>query len=123
LEENYEPNPGSRYVTLAKGPYENDLVIDTSPHQRGSALDKANELEGLLANSDEGYKRLDRNLHHFDHRLVVEWSYEVEGDAFTDIIFYRGPNGYAVLGRSDRAHFRETRDLTRAVARSVRPMR
>jgi hypothetical protein len=98
LEENYEPNPGSRYVTLARGPYENALVIDTSPHQHGSALYKANELEGLLASSDEGYQRIDRNLHRVDHRLVVEWSYEVEGDAFTDILFYRGPNGYAVLG-------------------------
>jgi hypothetical protein len=123
LEENYEPNPGSRYVTLARGPYENALVIDTSPHQRGSALDKANELEGLLASSDEGYRRIDRNLHRVDHHLVVEWSYEVEGDTFTDILFYRGPNGYAVLGRSDKAHFRETRDLARAVARSVRPIR
>lgn len=122
LEENYAPNPGSRFVTLARGPYDNSVVIDTSPHQSGGTLDKTNGLEGLLANSGEGYRRLDRNLHRVDRHLVVEWSYEVEGDAFTDILFSRGPNGYAVLGRSDQAHFRETRDLTRAIARSVKPL-
>jgi hypothetical protein len=122
LEEDYAPNPGARYVTVARGPYGDALVIDTSPNQSGNALGKADELEGLLASSGEGYRRLDRKLRHNDHRLVVEWSYEIEGDAFTDILFYRGRNGYAVLGRSDRAHFRETRDLTRDVARSVKPV-
>lgn len=121
LQEDYASQPGSRYVTLARGPYDNSLVIDTTPHESGDALDSANELERLLTTNGIGYRRLSRRLYHLDKRLVVEWSYELEGDAFTDILFYRGSDGFAVLGRSNQDHFRETRDLTRLVARSVHP--
>jgi hypothetical protein len=123
LDEDFAPNPGKRYVTLARGPVENSLDIDTSlidpENVGGDPLKKARELEDLVARNGRGYKRLRWRHYQSKGSPTVEWSYRLEGDAFTDIFFYRGPNGFAVLGRSAPAHFRETRDLTRMVAESV----
>ncbi len=124
LRENYKPNPGDRHVTLAIGPYGNSIDIDTSvidPANVGkTALPFQAELERLLAANGVAYKRISRNVSRAsDGEPVVEWSYELEGDVFTDILFFRGPSGFAVLGRSSESHFRETRDLARLVARSI----
>lgn len=124
LEEDYEPNPVGRHVTLANGPYGNSVLIDTSvkdPEKVGkTALSSQVELERGLADSYPGYSRLALRVFRADDgEPVVEWSYRVEGDVFTNILFFRGPSGFAVRGRSGDSHFRETRDLTRYIARSL----
>jgi hypothetical protein len=124
LAEDFEPNPGDRHVTLALGPYDNSLVIDTSvtdPENVGkTALPFQEELEQGLEESEKGYDRISKRLSRApDGELVVEWSYRLEGDVFTDILFFRGPSGFAILGRSGAPHFHETRDLTRYVARAL----
>lgn len=125
LDEDFAPNPGERFVTLARGPAENSLDIDTSlidpKNKGGNPLEKARELRELLAQNGTGYRLLSWRRDQVRGSLTVEWSYRLEGDAFTDIFFYRGPSGFAVLGRSAPPHFRETRDLTRVIARSVDP--
>jgi hypothetical protein len=125
LDEDFAPNPEERFVTLARGPAENSLDIDTSlidvENKGGNPLEKARELEELVARNGTGYRLLSWRQYQLRGGLAVEWSYRLEGDAFTDIFFYRGPSGFAVLGRSAPAHFRETRDLTRIVAGSVSP--
>jgi hypothetical protein len=125
LRENYKRNPGDRHVTLGIGPYSNSIDIDTSvidPENIGkSALPFQTKLEQLLATNGTGYHRIRRHIFRAaDGELVVEWSYKLEGDVLTDTLFFRGPSGFAVLGCSDETHFRETRDLTRLIARSVK---
>jgi hypothetical protein len=121
LEEDFTPNPGDRFVTLARGPYDNSVDIDSSTIDGETVLEHVRILEGQLSNSDEGYRRLDWQVRHSDGQVLVEWSYELEGDAFANIQFHRGSSTFAVLGRSNQNHFRETRDLTRLIARSVDP--
>lgn len=125
LREDFAPNPEERFVTLAMGPGGSSLDIDTSlidPENQGSdPLESAHELEGLLAKNAPGYKRLSWRVYRMDGNLTVEWSYMTEGDAFTDIFFYRGPSSFAVRGRGNPRHFRELRDLTRFVAQSIDP--
>lgn len=126
LEEDYEPNPEERFVTLARGPRDSALVIDTSAvdeYKHRNALDNANELEDLLSRNAPGYRRIGWRVSDGDGGPIVEWSYEVEGAVSTDILFYRGDWGFAVLGRSEQPHFRETRDLARAVVRSIIPVK
>jgi hypothetical protein len=126
LDEDFTPNREQRFVTLARGPAENSLDIDTSlidpENKGGNPLEKAQELEEIVAQNGTGYQRLSWRRYPSRGALTVEWSYRLEGDAFTDIFFYRGRSGFAVLGRSAPKHFRETRDLTRLVARSVNPL-
>jgi hypothetical protein len=123
LDENFAPNAEERFVTLAIGPAENSVDIDTSTidpeNIGGNPLEKARELEHIVAQNGIGYRRLAWRRYQQQGSLTIEWSYRLEGDAFTDIFFYRGPNGFAVLGRSSPRHFRETRDLTQMVAKSV----
>lgn len=124
LAENFELNPGDRHVTLAIGPYDNSLVIDTSvidPENVGkTAVPFQEELERGLEESEQGYSRISKRVFRApDGEPVVEWSYRLEGDVLTDILFFRGPSGFAILGRSGESHFHETRDLTRFVAHSL----
>lgn len=121
LEEDFTPNPGGRYVTLARGPYDNAVDIDTSTVDGETALEHVRNLEDQLSNTDEGYRRLDLQVRHPAGQVLVEWSYELEGDAFMNIQFHRGGSTFAVLGRSNQNHFRETSDLTRLIAGSVEP--
>jgi hypothetical protein len=130
LRENYDLNPGDRHVTLAIGPYSNSIDIDTSaidPENVGkTALPFQAKLERSLAENGVAYRRISKHVFHAsDGEPIVEWSYRLEGDVFTDILFFRGPSGFAVLGRSGESHFRETRDLARLIARSVeaKPLR
>jgi hypothetical protein len=124
FEEDFHPEPEDRFVTLLRGDHKNALVIDTSPldpeNIGGNPLKKARELRMLLAKNGLGYKFLDWRRYKDGGSLGVEWSYMIEGDAATDTFFYRGDNGFAVLGRGDPSHFREMRDLTRLVAGSIR---
>jgi len=130
LRENYDLNRGDRHVTLAIGPYNNSIDIDTSvidPENVGkTALPFQAKLEKSLVENGVGYRRISKHVFHAsDGEPIVEWSYRLEGDVFTDILFFRGPSGFAVLGRSGESHFRETRDLARLIARSVeaKPLR
>lgn len=125
LGEDFEPQAEERYVTLAVGPFDNSLAIDTSvidPENIGkSALPFQEEQEQGFVESGQGYSRIGkRTFRAADGEWVVEWSYELGGGVLTNIIFFRGPSAFAVLGRSGNRHFRETRDLTRLVARSLR---
>lgn len=124
LREDFEPYPDDRHVTLAIGPFDNSLVIDTSvidPENIGkTALPFQEKEERRLAKSELGYSPIGKRVFRApDGEPVVEWSYRLEGNVLTDILFFRGPSGFAVLGRSGNSHFRETRDLTRLVARSL----
>jgi hypothetical protein len=124
LEEDFEPQPEERFVTLAMGPYENSVLIDTSEvdeYKHRDALDNAHELEDLLSSNGADYRRMAWRVRHREGGPIVEWSYEIEGDVFTNILFYRDGWGFAVRGRGGQKYFRETRDLTRMVARSVDP--
>jgi hypothetical protein len=123
LDEDFTPNAEERFVTLAIGPAENSIDIDTSTidpeNVGGNPVEKARELEHIVARNGIGYRRLAWRRYQQRGSLTIEWSYRLEGDAFTDIFFYRGRNGFAVLGRSSPRHFRETRDLAQMVAKSV----
>lgn len=123
LEENYEANPVDRYVTVAIGPHENSIVIDTStidPENAGKTAIPFQEKQEQGFSERDDYRRLAKRVYRApDGEPIVEWSYELEGDVFTNTLFFRGPSGFAVMGRSDRDRFGEMRELSRLVAHSL----
>jgi hypothetical protein len=119
LESDYELASPERYVSRAIGPYGMSVVIDTTLHTHGRPIDDERSLENLLSQSGERYRRI--ALNHFTTHgdAVIEWSYWSGQHIYTDELFYRGANGYGVLGESSAKHFRETRDFARAIVRSI----
>lgn len=114
----YESKPGHRFVTRLEGPHEMSVLIDTTLDENGDPADSAIGLEGFLEDGEEPYKRLN-----FARRDLggpaLEWSYELGDHVSTDIFFYRGKDGYAVLAESPESRLREARLVARAVARSL----
>ncbi|HET9164087.1 MAG TPA: hypothetical protein VFN89_11695 [Solirubrobacterales bacterium] len=116
---NYRPEPGHRFVTRLEGPHGMSVLIDTTPNVSGDPADSASTLEGLFENGGERYKRLTFARRNFDGP-AFEWSFELGEHVSTDIFFYRGGDGYAVLAESPADRFREARLIARDVARSLR---
>lgn len=117
LREDYAPASAHRYVSRAMGPGNMELLIDTTLNDHGNPIDDQRELESLLAQGTERYRRLDIRQLEVDGRSLVEWSYQSGRDLYANELFYRGENGYAILGTSSSDHFREIRDVCRRVAR------
>jgi hypothetical protein len=109
-----------RYVTRFTGPAGMELVIDTTLNVNGDPLDSQQELESILSQGSERYKRLSVRTFEVQHEPVVEWSYRSGQDFYANELFFRGQDGYAILGSSSLAHFREVRDLCRRLARLLR---
>jgi hypothetical protein len=119
----YKPAPGGRFVSEAVGPRGAVLIIDTTPHASGAAIASERYLEGLFRANTKDYRRIALRRGTDRGREVVEWSYQVEGKADTEELFYRKGGGFAIRGVSQQAHFRETRELCRMIERTLRSRR
>jgi hypothetical protein len=115
----YEHESPHRFVTRMEGPEGMSVLIDTTRGVSGDPADSARNLEDLLANGREEYRRIDFSRHVFGGP-AFEWSFEVGDHASTDIFFYRGHDGFAVLAESPAERFRESRQIARSVARSLK---
>ncbi len=95
------------------------ILIDTTLDQNGDPADSARYLAGQLEDAEDSYTRLS-----FDRRSLggsaFEWSFEIGSTASTDIFFYRGQDGYAVLAKSPVERFREARLVARTIVRSLK---
>jgi hypothetical protein len=109
-----------RYVTRLAGPGDMEIAIDTTLDEQGDPRDSQRELESILSQGSESYKRHDVRVFEVHGAPLVEWSYRSGQDLYVNDLFYRGENGYAVLGSSSRSHFRELRDISRRIARLLR---
>ena len=95
------------------------ILIDTTLDRSGDPAESARYLATQFEDVEESYKRLS-----FDRRSLggsaFEWSFELGSTASTDIFFYRGHDGYAVLAKSPIDRFREARLVARTIVRSLR---
>lgn len=114
----YKSVPGKRFVTEANGPDGMHLLIDTTPNSRGDPKRSAMQVERETS-PGEGYKRLIFEYKNLGGR-TFEWSFELASSFSTDIFFYRGDDGFAVLTKSPPERFREARRVAREVARTLK---
>jgi hypothetical protein len=119
VDSDYDPEPGHRFVTRLEGPHGMSVLVDTTPEVNGDPADSAANLEALLEDGEEPYRRLSFARRDFGGP-AFEWSFELGDHLSTDIFFYRGGDGYAVLAESPESRFREARLVARAVVRSLR---
>lgn len=108
-----------RFVTKLQGPHGMSILIDTTLHETGDPAESARYMAQQFEDVEENYKRLS-----FGRRglggSAFEWSFELGDHASTDIFFYRGKDGYAVLAESPADHFREARLVARDIVRSLK---
>jgi hypothetical protein len=120
LEKDYEETAGRR-VSTAVGPGGLSVLIDTTPNVSGDPADSAKELHGRYTGVP-GYSLVKLQRARLGPTDVYEWSYQLSRRRFTDIFFYRGGDGFAVLAQGPRRRFSLIRSVAREVARSVRPL-
>lgn len=120
LHSDYVLASAHRYVSRLDGPEGMAVVIDTTLHEQGDPLDDQRVLESVLAQGSERYRRLGIRKMKVHGGSLVEWSYRSGKNLYANELFYRGADGYAVLGSSVDAHYREVRDIVRRIARGLR---
>jgi len=121
FESDYEEVAG-RFVSKKLGPAGVSVLIDTTPGARGDPADSARNLEKDFR-AIPGYRRLKFLRARLGPGEVFEWSFELGRQRKTDIFFYRGGDGFAVLAEGPPRRFSLIRGVAREVARSVTPTR
>ena len=120
LKDDFIKAPGHRHVTELVSTSRMTILIDTTSHEHGDPRKDQRVLENLLEQGTERYARVALRRFSADNAPVEEWSYWSGHDIYTNELFYRGHNGFAILGRSSLGHFREVRDICRIVMASLR---
>jgi hypothetical protein len=115
----FVPEPTSRHVTKAVGPGGMSVLIDTTSGFHGDPAHSAQELEKPNL-ENRAYKRVVFQRETLGTGPAFEWSYRLGHLSYTDILFDRGGDGYAVLAVGPVERFSESRAVARAVARSVK---
>jgi serine/threonine-protein kinase len=95
------------------------LVIDTTPNDSsGDPLASVNTVEQGIRGD---YRRIAIRPTTIGGDDAAEWEFILDGRRSLDIFFYRGGNGYAVLGSSPPGQFGDMPAITRRVAESIQP--
>jgi hypothetical protein len=121
LRADYQAEEGGRFISEVVGPRGMSVLIDTTPRSSGNAAASQRSLEMLMRDSGEPYQRISLRRVEADGELQIEWSYRLSDRTYTDVLFYREGDGFGILGESPPSRLRETREYTRAVARSIDP--
>lgn len=114
----YAPKGGRRYVTEAVGSGGISVVVDTTLNMNGDPARSARTLEDDIP-ANRNYDRLKFRRAKLRGGKVFEWSYELDGRAYTDILFYRGGDGFGVVADGPPDRISEIRTVAREVARSI----
>lgn len=114
------PQPLHRRVTQLTGPGSISVLIDTTPNTSGDPAISAKTVESLTRGIP-GYHRLEFTRTTLGRNDVFEWSWQVGTLRHTDILFYRGGDGFGVRADGPGRRFTEIRTVAREVARSVTP--
>jgi hypothetical protein len=122
LTQDYDPAPGGRFVTVARGPKGELLDIDTTPGWKGVLGASARKLE-VIVGKQAGYRRMVFQRESLGTGAAFEWSFRLRRDPVykTDIFLRRGGDGFAILTVGRRGQYSELRALARSVARSIDP--
>jgi hypothetical protein len=120
LVEDYAETNGRR-VSRAVGPGGLSVLIDTTPNVSGDPAESARRLHGL-SEGIPGYRKVKLQPARLGPTPVFEWSFQQDRRRYTDVFFYRGGDGFAVLAEGPRHRFSLIRSVAREVARSVRPV-
>jgi hypothetical protein len=120
LVEDYVETNGRR-VSRAEGPDGLSVLIDTTPNVSGDPADSARRLH-RASQGIPGYKVVKLQPARLGPTPVFEWSFEQDGRRYTDVFFFRGGDGFAVLAEGPRRRFSLIRSVAREVTRSVRPV-
>lgn len=122
ITQDYDPAPGGRFVTVARGPKGELLDIDTTPRWKGVLARSARKLEAIVG-TQVGYRRLVFQPESLGTGDAFEWSFRLRRDPVykTDIFLRRGGDGFAILTVGRRGQYSELRALARSVARSIDP--
>lgn len=118
--EKYSPAPQHRFVTRMAGPNGISLLIDTTRHVEGDPADSARTLEALFRHQPT-YRVTESFRTDAVGVRAFEWSFEYEGSHTTDIFFYKGGDGYAVLAEGSPKHATEIRAVALKISRSIQP--
>jgi hypothetical protein len=116
----YTPTSG-RFVTKVEGPRDVSVLIDTTRNVVGDPADSAKKLHDFSKGQPD-YRLLKLQPAILGPNKVYEWSFEEHGRLKTDIFFYEGGDGFAVLAEGPRGRFAQLRAVAREVASSVRPI-
>lgn len=116
--ERYTPASPHRFVTRMTGPNGLSVLIDTTRHINGNPADSAKVLEALFRDQPT-YRRVEFFPTNAVGVRAFEWSFEDEGIRKTDIFFYKGGDGYAVLAEGTPRYADEIRMIALRVGRSV----
>src|SRR5687767_6131587 len=120
LVEDYAETNGRR-VSRAVGPDGLSVLIDTTPNVSGDPADSARRLH-QASEGIPGYRVVKLQPARLGPTPVFEWSYQQDRRRYTDVFFFRGGDGFAVLAQGPRRRFSLIRSVAREVARSVRPV-
>jgi hypothetical protein len=120
LVEDYAETNGRR-VSRAVGPDSLSVLIDTTPNVSGDPADSARRLH-RASEGIPGYKVVKLQPARLGPTPVFEWSFQQDRRRYTDVFFFRGGDGFAVLAEGPRRRFSLIRSVAREVARSVRPV-
>jgi hypothetical protein len=105
---------GTFYRTkLQKGSM--SVLIDTTPDSSGDPRDTAARQES----GDPSYRRLRWRYIQLGPETAFDWAFALNGERREDILFFRGGDGYGVLGAGPPSRYREILAVTRRVAESV----
>jgi hypothetical protein len=116
--EKYAPASPGRFVTRMVGPMGLSVLIDTTRHTSGDPARSAKTIEDLY-HGLPGYRRVEFHRTGRAGASAFEWSFEFEGLRRTDILFYRGGDGYGVLAVGSPRRSAEIRAVALEVARSI----
>jgi hypothetical protein len=116
--EKYAPASPRRFVTKMAGPMGLSVLIDTTRHARGNPATSARTLENLYRGLT-GYRRVAFHRTARAGADAFEWSFDFGGLRSTDILFYRGGDGYGVLAVGSPRRAGEIRAVALEVSRSV----
>jgi hypothetical protein len=108
-----------RFVTKLQGPHGMSILIDTTLDQSGDPAESARYMAQRFEDVEEDYKPLSLGRRSLGGP-AFEWSFELGSQVSTDIFFYRGKDGYAVLAEGPATHFREARLVARDIVRSLK---
>jgi hypothetical protein len=113
--QDYETEGGGAYyrTKLQKGNM--SVLVDTTPNSSGDPRDTALHQES----SDPSYQRLRWNYIDLGSDTAFDWAFSLNGERREDILFFRGGDGFGVLGAAPPSRYRQMLSVTRRVAESV----
>lgn len=120
--QDYEAQGDGRHVSKFASPDgSSSVIVDTTANAQGDPKDSAETLDAQKSGSP-GYRRLKFARTTLGGDPAFEWDYAEGGEYKVDLFFFRGDDGFAVLGEGPRSALGDLRNVARQVGDSVEPV-